>query len=366
MNKYLKICVVFLILAIALAGCKKETEMPQGLPVINRVAQPLDLSADLREGDLNDWLIIYGQNLSKAQKVTFNNEPVERKDFYAVDTMISIKIPRKIPSVITNKIEVTTLTGVAVYDFDIKIPALVLEGMYNEYTLEGETLSLIGKNFDLYDINENGAEVTFPGGFTVPVIEASANTLKVVVPVGAQSGKLSIYAPSLSVPLVTDGFYKDNRNLFFPLTPYPADEIYGVGMVSAGPIPASITGNYYHVKQNWDANFQWLTLFSVPRKLGVVGSTANYVLKFEVSVQKPIKNMQATFYLDYAPVYSWKPFEQTGSFTTNGQWKTITIPMSQIQSNLLDKEYVWQITFDGHGPDDYDVAFCNFRIVPAK
>lgn len=357
-----------LLVTFAVISCKKDKESAPGVPVITRVAQPLELSANLKEGNLNDWLIIYGMNLSTAQQVTFNNEVVERNDFYAVDSMISVKIPRRIPSAVNNKIEVTTKGGVASYDFTINIPVLALQGMYNEYTAIGDTLVLVGKNFDLYDVNETDGEVTFAGNVKAPIVEASADAIKVVVPPGAQVGKVTINSPKLSAPLSTDGYFRDDRNLFFPLTPYPDDEIYGGWMASSGPVPAPINGNYYHVVQNWDANYQWLTLFSVPRHLGVVGATDNYVLKFEVNALKPIRNMQATFYLDYGPAYQWKPFEETGtgSFTTNGKWKTVTIPMKQLKNPIEDRAYVWQITFDGHGPDDYDVSFCNFRIVPAK
>src|SRR5882757_225134 len=188
--------IFFLLCSLVLAGiigssCKKDSAPSYGIPTISHVAQPLD-SAGIDSGSFTQWVIIYGTNLASTQAVFFNDQSVAYKTIYASDTSVTVQIPRAIPREVTNTLTVTTKGGTVTYKFTTVIPALQLTGILNEYTAIGDTLTLLGQNFDLYDLDTSATTITFAGGGTVNVVAATATTLKVIVPASAQPGPLAL------------------------------------------------------------------------------------------------------------------------------------------------------------------------------
>src|SRR6187402_1463973 len=161
--------IVGLLAGLLGTSCKKDSQPGYAMPTITRVAQPLD-SSSINSGAFTQWVIIYGTNLGSTQSVTFNDQSVDYKTIYSSDTSVTVQIPRAIPKDITNTITVTTKGGTATYQFTTMIPDLKLSGMLNEYTAIGDTLILLGQNFDLYDLDTSATTVTFTGGAVVNVV----------------------------------------------------------------------------------------------------------------------------------------------------------------------------------------------------
>lgn len=106
------------------------------------------------------------------------------------------------------------------------------------------------------------------------------------------------------------------------------------------------------------ANFQtggtgWVDLFwrndiSTFNGANIVGSDIeNYVLKFDIATFEPINKgtFRIRFHASSAEdaIYDWAPWQDTGEdFSTDGQWTTITIPLSligQSDYSLVDQEF---------------------------
>ena len=189
--------------ALFVISCKKDSAPVYGVPTISRVAQPLDNSG-IDSGSFTQWVIIYGTNLASTQSVSFNDQTVVYKTLYASDTSVTVQIPRAIPQDISNTITLTTKGGTATYNFTTVIPALQLNGMFNEYAPIGDTLTLIGQNFDLYGLDTSSTTVTFTGGAKVNVVAGAASTLKVIVPSDAQPGPVMVNgAAPLTIYIIT-------------------------------------------------------------------------------------------------------------------------------------------------------------------
>jgi hypothetical protein len=187
--------IFFLLCGLSLAGilgnsCKKDSAPGYGTPTITRVAQPLDTTG-ITSGSFTQWVIIYGTNLASTQAVSFNDQSVAYKTIYSSDTSVTVQIPRAIPQNVTNTLTVTTKGGTVTYKFTTLIPALQLTGILNEYTAIGDTLTLLGQNFDLYDLDTSATTISFAGGATVNVVAATATTLKVIVPAAGAQGHRS-------------------------------------------------------------------------------------------------------------------------------------------------------------------------------
>src|ERR1700744_3719386 len=128
----------YMLLGLLLAvSCKKNDTATYGPPSITRVAQPTD-AASIDTASFTQWLVIYGNNLATTQSVSFNDQTVAIKDFYASDTSVTIQVPRSIPKDVTNTITITTKSGTASYNFTVLNPNLQLTDLFNEYTAIGD------------------------------------------------------------------------------------------------------------------------------------------------------------------------------------------------------------------------------------
>lgn len=348
-------------LAITLVSCDKDNEIPDGPPSITRVATSLDHAANISNGDMNQWILIIGKNLKHTHTVFFSDLEVPREDIYATDTLVSVRIPRKVPAEVTNKIKVVTQTGDASYDFVLNTPSYTVKGLRNEHTPQGDTLEIMGDFFDLY-FNKEETQVSFTGGAQASVAELAAEYIKVVVPAGAEMGPVTVRGPApLNAQFVTNSsWYLDTRNLIIvqPVV------VPATGMVSSHPDFPKSPGLMI-VKQGsysawaWDAFFT--SYLNWPEEAKGANKT-NYVMKFEMNTKLPITKGDIIFNIaDY--YYRW-PYNYFGKpLDTKGRWETITLSLD-IVSHPTDN-YAWfgWLYSDGESRES-NFAVSNFRVVP--
>ncbi|HWK05162.1 MAG TPA: glycan-binding surface protein [Puia sp.] len=371
--------IVFLFCGLSLAGllgvsCKKDSKPGYGVPTISRVAQPLD-STGINSGSFTQWVIIYGSNLSSTQSVAFNDQVVTYKTIYASDSSVTVQIPRAIPKDITNTITVTTKGGTATYSFTTLIPDLQVNGILNEYTAIGDTLTLVGQNFDLYDLDTSATTITFTGGSTVNVVASSATALKVIVPASAQPGPLTLkgIAP-LNINQTTTAWYMDNRNFLFDLSNYNGWN--GSAFLSSGPTPAPVNGPYFHVKKSWQGGWAWDPFCSnncaMPAAL-VSDPTqyVNYALKFEMNIPVGPPSLPLKLYMVFNSGNFKEFFYDAGNgaypFSTNGQWQTFTVPLKSwgnLAGFTFSNPIIMEFMLKDANPSQSDFSICNFRMVP--
>lgn len=356
------ILTITVLLAGILTSCKKDNNNITGTPVISKVTTSLDHNDSIQEGALNQWVVIHGLNFSGTEKVSFDDLEIDPKDMYVRDTLISAKIPRQIPSVITHKITVVTKSGTATYDFSINLPPLKFTRLKNEYANEGELMDIEGENFDLYFV-EGEVTVTFAGGATANIEEFTPERIRILVPAGAEVGPITIKGgePLHSEIITNSSWYKDNRNLIL-IQPVlePA-----AGLVTSHPDFPNNPGPML-IKQGDYPAWAWDTFLSAyitypPDAAGE--NVTNYVMKFEINTKTPINKGDIIFRLGNNNYYRW-PYNFYGvMINTNNEWETMTIPLNLIAIDPSDHAYIQLILSDGEARTN-NFAMTNFRIVP--
>lgn len=374
--KKLRPLLAILLLAGSLGiSCKKSSTPGYGVPTITYVAQPLN-SSNIDSGSFTQWVIIYGTNLATTQSVSFNDQVVAYKTLYASDTSVTVQIPRAIPQDISNTVTVITKGGTATYNFTTVIPPLQLTGIFNEYTHIGDTLTLVGQNFDLYNLDTSSTTVTFTGGAVANVISGTATALKLIVPPDAQPGPVSLKGTApLNISITSKAWYMDNRNFLFDMSNFNGWN--GNAYLSSGPSPAPINGPYFKVTKSWQGGWAWDPFCSnncaMPSAL-VNDPTqyVNYALKFEMNVPVGPPSLPLKLYMVFnSGNFREFFYDPSGSgsfpFTTGGKWETFTVPLKSwgnLDGLTFSNPMIMEFMLKDANPSQSDFAICNFRMVP--
>ncbi|QEC44376.1 glycan-binding surface protein [Pseudobacter ginsenosidimutans] len=365
---------LFFALLAGFAGCSKNDDPPPGAPKITRVTTTIDRTTALTNGELNQWLLIFGENLSGTQKVEFNDLVAEYSNIYSNDTLISVQIPRKLPGNTSNKLVVTTSHGSASFDFPIEIPQLSNNGFEFDYPAIGSELVINGDNFDLYGFTKEGTTVTFTGGVTASLTEATATTLKMLVPAGAQAGALTVKGSApLSSTFTTKAWYLDNRNILLSMDPFTGWN--GAAFISNGPNPTTFAGQkYFKITKTFGGGWAWDPFMSnrIPVPAELVNNQNNfnkYTLKFEVFAAAGSAGIPSPINIVFQdPGYKETWFDPSGRgqypFTTNGKWMTMSCPMTNFAGHNFPATPILEIMLRGENAANSDFAITNFRIVP--
>lgn len=354
---------IIFLLAILLPAlflsCKKESNTP-GAPSISRVALSTNQKANLDTADINQWIIIIGTNLKGATSVSFSDLEVVQKDIYSTDSSLSVKIPRAVPTNVTNKVTVVTPGGTASYNFVLKTPLFTFNGLKNEFTPEGDTLVITGDFFDLY-FDKEGTTVTFTGGKTASLSGFSATAMKVIVPAGAGVGPVTVKGPApLNSQIVTNSsWYKDNRNPIISNLITPATLLTSSPDFPKNPAPFFIKTGAYPAGA-WDTYF---TAYIDYPAAATGANRSKYVLKFEINTKLAITKGDIIFNIGPNNYYRW-PYNYFGpTLDTKGEWVTISLPMSILGHPDDDNSYLQLIYSDGESRQN-NYAMSNFRVVP--
>ncbi|GHV43626.1 hypothetical protein FACS1894180_3260 [Bacteroidia bacterium] len=311
---------------------------PNGAPKIEYVTRASDTASvktPITEGNLSEMVAIYGENLSQVQSLFFNDVEADLATVYAVNSHIIVPIPRLLPNEVTNKIKVTTSQGTVEYDFTVNIPPLVITGLYNEFCSAGDTVDIVGNNFDLYGLTGDGAQITINGA-ALTIIKSNASALTVVIPAGTPDNTaIEISSAEMDSPQTVkfrnfgqilqnygDGVWGDTEK-------YKTD-----GTHSGDPKPLEGVPVFQRVNAALDA-WSW----NVPYAWGYNGiddwnaSPTDWQLKFEVNTNKPF-SVGDILFMGYPnnenTRYHWNPAVGGISFDTYGKWKTVTIEYTQL------------------------------------
>ncbi len=372
-----------IVMAVAVVtSCKKESKTSSeptcsGKPVITKISTTTDRTEDNTGGSLSDWIIIQGSNLCGAKKIMFNDVEVDLSTAYITPTEITVAIPRGIPTVVNDQVTLSTKGGDATFSYTVSVPNLIVTGMYNEYTPAGATMTITGKNFDLYELNPENGKVIF-GGAEIAIDRSTADSIFFKVPTAATVNSQLKLKDKRGIETVVPGKYKDNRGMIYNMDG-PSDFFWNHDRLTIqdGPIPAPISGKYvyWHGVYNDGKEWDWDEHFHVVQNTkladaGVIGSSSNYLIKFEINVLNEWSKDYMRIKM-FGQDYEWRPYSNL-PFTTSG-WKTITIPFSVFKDNGAPID-ISQTQANGstevrlyiHGKDKMDVkiALDNFRIVP--
>ena len=361
-------------------GYIADEDIPNaGAPVITGVYDVSDthLTTPITQGDLEQTVIIVGMNLNDVQSVKFNTVECDMSNVYTMSTKAIVQIPGTLSMEHVNQIEYTTPQGTASYDFLIPFPDLIVTGLDCEFKTPGQPVTVMGRNFDIYDfghtskVSMNGtvlpvSEVTSKSmTFTVP--EETTDNSKIVLSWEDAEGNghtaTLFYRPTTH--LLYGDFEDAELNIDGPLKNHLTIEDDG----SVWNTTASLGYKHLHFTGSYSA-WSWNTIDIVRNMVEVEGDLSNlddYVLKFEVQNAKnfPLSpDTHLEFAFNWGNSYNWNIGDGAG-INTYGDWQTVTLPLADMATKGISKPGSWQIfriIFQPKVAMDVDFCLGNFRI----
>lgn len=333
-----------------------------GKPTIHFV-RPADQDVAITSASLEQVLCIVGENLRSVHDIYFNDQPAILNTSYMTDETLVVAVPKNLPVVTTDKMYLITKDSTVVdYDFRVLLPLPKIIGMSFEWAEPGETVTITGSYF------AEPLTVEFPGAEATAISNVTINSFDVVVPEGAQPGKIKVATESGAAQSLFQ--YKDERGMLFSFD--DARGNHGWHAMTIHSDENSINGNYlqlydagglkangedwgdtgYHFEY-WPGNWNTPQTFDDPegidlRKVVDFTDFANMALKFEMRIPEDhpwtgcpmqiyfasldmctLGTANNTYFHDETislPRVLYTPWKATGSFDTGGKWITVTFP----------------------------------------
>mgnify|MGYP005982459559 FL=1 len=340
-----------------------------GPPVIEKVSTAADLNAGITSAALTDMIVIQGNNLAEMKSIKINDVEVDLATVYAVRSRITLPIPRIVPSTVTNKVTVETAKGSTDFPFEVKIPNLVIEGLYNEFIAAGDTAILVGKYLDLYKLDTLEGKFLLNNTELKPLRSVADSVYFIVPPGTADGATLSFSSPLIEVPKQVKFRDKGISMLDIKsLSAYVTD-----GKASGDPAILPGFDRFLRVRQSFGA-WSWNGIFWSGFDLNDAAILANpkdYYVKFEINTKSTASISQGNFILGGDRQETRYNPAENGALNTYGQWKTMRIDLTEFykdasQSNGTYLKAGWNAFVFSYQPIvdvDDDFSVCNFRIV---
>ncbi len=365
-------------------------EVAGGVPTVRYIRSPYAASADslITAATTGSTVCLVGENLRSVYELYFNDRQAILNNSYITDNTLLVDVPQTIPGEVSDKIYMVTRSGQTVeYDFHVTVPAPTLTAMSCEYAPVGSEATITGNYF--VDDPNVPLEVMFPGD--VPVTEftdISQSSISFIVPECTEEGPVEV---TTIYGTTTSAFqYLDTRGMLFDFDGVTGLGNHGWHTREILSDETSITGNFVQLGDGvtvmsadggWnDSQFSfeyWAGSWDNPQNVtsgdgialyNLVDFTdyADMALKFELYI--PSSNpwsagaMQVAFegldlvtlsgnpiegysgYVAGANMYifngegtrdegtfgraMYRPWTSTGSYHTDDQWVTVTIPLT--------------------------------------
>ena len=371
-----------------------------GPPVVYRVTASADTETTLSEVALNQSIAIFGDNLWDITEILVNDLSVDLSQIYARRHRLEMVVPRKLPQNVTNTLTIRTRLGETVVPITVALPELTIKGFSNDFAADGDTVRVVGQDFDLYGIDTIAAVVKM-GDRDVRIFDVTDNSFRLQVPDGLpvdRATMLNIVTPQLpdgvDVPFREPGFAIMTNDPYTWPGGWWAHEIHEV---QPDDEPAAPLFRWYvHVKNTYSGSWSYdnimITHFMLgPEAQDVVDNPQDYVVKFELL--NPANTPMARYVrIGIAEMenedlmYMWDPVLDGASINTMGEWQTMSLEVTDVfkgpggtsSLKLTDKprpEYpdgYWGMTDDWNNfkmamqrelAGDVDFYFWNIRIV---
>jgi hypothetical protein len=353
---------IFISLLLINISCQEKTE-EYGQPSIFEVTTTTKSEA-ITTAALNDWITVSGTNFYDIEQILLNDISLKLNDVYISQNEITFQIPRKLPEDVNNLITIITPQGNASQHFVIKTPELLVKGLSNEFTLPGDSVIILGDNFDLYKFDTT-MTVNF-GELESLIYKVEKEKLYVKVPDKTPDETVvSITNPLSKEKVKVLGLYRDTRS--YQIMTFDNKGFWTNTNLTAGPDSLSINGKYFHFKGKTTFNYM---IHFTPNELIKDKSIFNsqnitkYQLKFEILTFQPYGKTFFSISFAASPanvVYLWKP----APFDTQKEWKTVTIDLDNWDfSSTTTINNNMYINLQSTTAEDQDFCLDNFRIVP--
>ncbi|WP_287681676.1 glycan-binding surface protein [Bacteroides sp.] len=361
-------------LAVACEDEPDKYEIAGGSPTLKYIRVPDPVAADslLTGAYMANTICLVGENMRSVYELYFNDQKAILNTSYITDNTLIVDVPKEIPAVVTDKIYMVTKSRDTVdYDFKVLVPAPTVNSMSCEYAKPGSEVTLYGDYF-IDDPNVPLA-ITMEGNIAVTnITNISKTAIRFILPDNAPEGYInvkSIYGTSRS-----KFRYHDSRGLMFDFDGITGLTNHGWHNREITTDANAVSGNYVQLGDGstamsedggWnDALFSfeyWCGDWSTPEKFegtdiklnDLVDFTdfQNMSIKFEMCIPKnnawSAGAMQVIFAgtdlvtlqtanndFFHAPANPgwpralYRPWIGTGSFDTNDEWVTVTLPIA--------------------------------------
>ena len=380
-------CLIALVASFSMASCEDEPdkyEVADGLPTVRYIRSPYAVSADslITEASTGTTICLVGENLRSIYELYFNDVQAILNSSYMTDNTVIVDVPQSIPTEVSNKMYMVTRNGETVeYDFSVTVPAPTLTTMSCEYAPAGSEVTITGNYF--VDDPNVPLSVVFPGDIEVTEFtNISQSSISFIMPECTEEGAIDV---TTIYGTTTSAFhFLDTRGMLFDFDGMTGLGNHGWHDRTITSDETSITGNFVQLGDGnttldaaggWnDSQFafeywpgSWNTPTDYPEGEGIrlydladFSDYTNMSIKFEMYI--PSSNpwssgaMQVIFagtdlvtygnggtdiygnaiagpnntYFqnDELPRALYRPWTTTGSYHTDDQWVTVSLPIS--------------------------------------
>lgn len=384
-------------------ACNDDDDSGGGKPVVSyiRITNPASADSLLDASFLGNTILIMGENLQDVREIYFNDQAALVNTSFVSSTSIIVTVPTAAPVVVTNTMKlITTGHDTLVHPFVINVPAPLINTVMCEFLRPGDNAVIVGNYFIQNPVNP--LRVFFPpaeGNEPLEGIITSSTTtrIEVTVPDGVGSGNILVrsnFGTTASAAYIND-FRNDGVNTVQILN---YDNLTNNGVWRPGiqrTDENSIDGNYMMLMGVYAASPSgtqetedysgggfvsefWADADGRPEGnfLPATANIADWDLKFEANVVEwtgaylevcwgPWNTStggytNTLYWGDVNARGLWRPWEGTEShsYDTDGNWITVTIPMSQMRYNRqfgdmsFDSNIFGSLTFWVAGPSN--------------
>lgn len=338
-----------------------------GPPSITKITKAADLETSITQGALTDMIVLQGDNLTGVQSIKINDVEVDLATIYAVRTKITLPIPRVVPDEVNNTVTVVTEKGSTTFPLTVTIPDLEVDGFYNEFAQAGDTVQIMGKYLDLYQLTVDNGVFDINGSSITP-IRTSGDTIVFIMPEGTPDGAtFSMSSPKVLTP-VSAKFREFGTSIL------DIDGMSG-GYVTDGTAsgdPKPLDGKkFFRIKGTlsaWSWNSIFWSGFDLP-DVDVKNNPQNYYVKFEINTKSSASISSGNIIIGGSRQDNrWNP-GANGALNTYGKWRTMRLEISDLFHDDTNGTYLsegWNDFTSTYQPDaevNADFSICNYRIV---
>jgi hypothetical protein len=330
-----------------------------GVPSITDIMSPTD-NISVSEVVFDDTVNVIGDNLTGVKSIMINDIEVDLSTTYATRHKLTLSIPREIPLEISNIITVVTELGEASHPIFVSIPEIKVDGLYNEFALPGDTVQILGSNFDLYNLTQESTVISY-NGEAVVATNFTSNSIDIVIPTNAVNNtKFVLTSTKVSNPI--DISYRNEGYLLFDFDNY--SDTYVTDGSKAGD-PVALKGSFIRLAKALNA-WAYTNLFAKNYSISdqnILDNPQDYNFVFELytASASPINDDTNVKFNNIV----WDPNGDGTPINTYDTWKTIKMEVADAFPSsgnyALGKRFF--LLCQPKSARDFDFSMANFRLV---
>lgn len=374
--KYIKGLALVPAIAFGMASCQDQPDafrQADGVPVLHYVRYA-DRDVIIDQAYMSEVVCLVGDNLRSINQLWFNDQKAILNTSYMTDHTLLVSVPKEMAVVETNKMYmITTKNDTVKYDFKVLPPAPVIKSMSNEWAAPNTVASIYGDYF--ISTEDQPIVVEFPNGEVTDFKKVSKTELQFTIPETAVEGKIKV--TSLSGTAVSTFHYRDTRGLITNFDGATDVVPQGWNIKVQYKTEGGVDGQYVELgPSTLDEEAGWNEELKLPfwcgnwngNPMGITSGPGipicNFIdmknfskMAFKMELCIPKENpwssgaMQIVFTnAERCANDSWQnntyiqpenglcrglyiPWKDSGSFDTNGEWITVTVPISEFVYN---------------------------------